>query len=899
MPSKLTLNAFVKCLRRSGLVDEDRVTSLLRQLSSEGVDVDQPRAIATALVHNGTLTQWQAENLLQGKHRGFILGKYRLLALLGRGGMCAVYLAEHSLMRRRCAIKVLPTQKLNDPAHLARFHQEARAVASLDHTNIVRAYDVDQAVNGEAEVHFFVMEFVDGENLHDRVARKGPMTPVEAANYIRQAADGLAYAHGSGIVHRDIKPANLLVSRDDVVKILDLGLAKFFDDAAPPPIVKEERVLGTVDFLSPEQAVDGHAVDSRTDIYSLGCTFYFLLAAHSPFPEGTLPQRLLSHKTKEPLSIVEIRDDVPAGLAAVLIRMMAKKPADRYQTADDVSEVLRQWLVKHADPQWIRKNPAVLSDRGFLKKATVQRSKGTNSPSAGGAAESAAAGTGSTAAVSSGRSSKPNMSASAVSRAARPSETSWLDLKGSTPLAGSPPPPTSHLSGATTVEIDVVKVPPTDRHGSSAIDSLNRWGHRRSSASRVRRTPSPEIIALGLTTALAVLGGLAWFSSRETDRAVRPIEQKAAKKTIVSAPPAQLPPRRKIEGDIRVGPRGHFKTIGQAIDFVRESYAYEGPSPRSTGESRTIKVAGWHTYPESIDIENADFHFPKGLRIICDDPVPAILAPRDQRSVVRLNGVERFTLEGFEIDATGKRSGIELSGYLVGTRLRNLRIGGQCDTSILVRGAVAFERPESRCMLDHLVVRSGGLGSTGVRFESGIDPSSNLTITGCRFFGPFESAVTFNGPVVGINIRESIISRASAGVLVQGEGLAVKDLAIVNNTFHELNLGIVFRGMLPASSSGLIVQRNVFTEVAGAEMFVGRGVQRAGFLPKFAKGAATGNWTSRKVGTPRPEGEIDLFTSGGRTGADFQFQSTDPEDNRFLWPAANAPHKALGAVILK
>jgi hypothetical protein len=310
-------------------------------------------------------------------------------------------------------------------------------------------------------------------------------------------------------------------------------------------------------------------------------------------------------------------------------------------------------------------------------------------------------------------------------------------------------------------------------------------------------------------------------------------------------------------------------------------------------------VAGWHTYAESIDIDNSDFHFPKGLRIICDDPVPAILAPRDPRSVVRLSGVERFTLDGFEIDAAGKRSAIELSGYLVGTRLRNLRIGGHCDTSILVRGAVAFERPELRCTLDHLIIRSGGLGGTGLRFESGINPSSNLTIAGCRFFGPFESAITFNGPVVGVDIRESIITRASVGILVQGEGLALKDLAIVNNTFHELNLGIVFREMLPASSSGLVVQRNIFSDVAGAEMFVARGIQRAAFLAKLAKGAATQNWTSRRVSTPRPDGEIDLFTNGGRTGAEFQFQSTDPEDRHFLWPATNAPHRALGAVVLK
>jgi serine/threonine-protein kinase len=356
MPFKLTLDTFLSCLRRSGLVREDRVTSLLSELAEGGVDVGRPHPIAAALVRNGTLTQWQAEMLLRGKHQGFILGRYRLLSLLGRGGTSTVYLAEHLLMRRRCAIKVMPSKKLSDQVQLAQFRREARTLASLEHMNIVRAYDADKALDGTTEVHLFVMEFVDGENLHDRVTDKGPMPPVEAANYIRQAADGLACAHSSGIVHRDVKPANLLVSRDDVIKILDLGLAKLFDESAPATVDKE-RIPGTADFLSPEQARGGQAIDCRSDIYSLGCTFYFLLAGHPPFPKGTLAQRLASHVGKAPASIADIRDDVPADLALILSRMMAKSPAERYQTAEQVSEVLREWLVSHAEAKWLRVFP--------------------------------------------------------------------------------------------------------------------------------------------------------------------------------------------------------------------------------------------------------------------------------------------------------------------------------------------------------------------------------------------------------------------------------------------------------------------------------------------------------------------------------------------------------------
>jgi hypothetical protein len=418
---------------------------------------------------------------------------------------------------------------------------------------------------------------------------------------------------------------------------------------------------------------------------------------------------------------------------------------------------------------------------------------------------------------------------------------------------------------------------------------------------RLRRTLSLEIIALVLTSAIGVVGGLAWYASREKDLAPARIEQNSAKQAALPEPQAAPAPiRRRIDGDIRVGPRGHFKTIGQAIDFVREAYAHDVLFPTSKAESRTIKVAGWHnTYSEKIDLDNSDFLFPKGLRIICDDPVPAILTSPDHQSVVRLHGVERFTLEGFEIDAANQRSAIELSGYLVGTQLRNLQIHGDCDTSILIQGAMGLERPASRCILDHLVLRRQRAGGTGVRFEKGTDASSNLSIKGSRFLGPFDSAIAFGGPVSGIDVRESIITQASVGIRVEPAGLTFKDLAIVNNTFHKLDRGIVFRDTPPGAVIDLIVQRNLFTSVAVAEMFVEKGLDRAGILARFAKGAITGNWTSRKVGELRPDGEIDLFTSGGQTAAAFQFQTNDPADDHFLWPVADAPHKALGAVILK
>src|SRR5262245_45377161 len=187
-------------------------------MKDQGAAMDDARRIADELVARNLLTRWQADKLLQGKHRGFFLGKYRLLSHLGSGGMSSVYLAEHVLMRRRVAVKVLPKSRLNDTSYLERFHREAQAVAALDHRNIVRAYDVDQVDRN----HFLVMEYVPGQSLHELVTKSGPISYVAAAEYARQSAEGLHHAHRMGMVHRDIKPGNLLLDDKGTIKLLDL-----------------------------------------------------------------------------------------------------------------------------------------------------------------------------------------------------------------------------------------------------------------------------------------------------------------------------------------------------------------------------------------------------------------------------------------------------------------------------------------------------------------------------------------------------------------------------------------------------------------------------------------------------------------------------------------------------
>ncbi len=354
MSLNLTVESFLQVVRQSGLIDTNQLPTLLSKYADRGIDIKKSQAIADALMADDLLTKWQAEKLLNGKHKGFVLGKYRLLGLLGKGGMSSVYLAEHILMKRRCAIKVLPAARVNDSSYLARFHREAQAVASVDHPNIVRAYDVDCAQDKDAQIHFLVMEYVPGQSLQELVMQDGPLDYTLAMDFIRQSGLGLDHAHRAGMVHRDIKPANLLIDTSGVIKILDMGLARFFDDreTSSLTIAHEEKVLGTADYLAPEQAMDSHSVDTRADIYSLGCSLYFLLTGKPPYDEGTLTQRLMWHQTKSFPPLTDSRLDCPASLIAILNKMVEKKPDDRYQTGNDVAAACQEWLVKNGGAEW-------------------------------------------------------------------------------------------------------------------------------------------------------------------------------------------------------------------------------------------------------------------------------------------------------------------------------------------------------------------------------------------------------------------------------------------------------------------------------------------------------------------------------------------------------------------
>jgi serine/threonine protein kinase len=332
-----TAEEFLEVVKRSGVLQDQPLDAVLRHLGNPGNGLPEPKEIAARMIADGWVTQFQAQHLLAGKYRGFSLGGYRILELLGSGGMSAVYLCTHPEKDHPVAVKVLPRSLAKDPTFLKRFYREARAVAALNHTNLVRGYGVGQ----ENDQHYFVMEFVYGSSLQQTVGEYGPMPIARAVQYISQAALGLQYAHEQGLVHRDIKPANLLVDRGGVVKILDMGLSLFTNDEDE---VLTKDVVGTLDYLAPEQARDSHTVDIRADIYSLGATFYFVLTGAAPVKHRPdLDPKIFGQRQWEPPPVRVVRPQVPEGLAEVLHTMLAFDLERRYQEPKDVAAALEPW----------------------------------------------------------------------------------------------------------------------------------------------------------------------------------------------------------------------------------------------------------------------------------------------------------------------------------------------------------------------------------------------------------------------------------------------------------------------------------------------------------------------------------------------------------------------------
>jgi serine/threonine protein kinase len=308
-------------------------------------------SLAAMLVRANRLTDYQAAALVQGKARGLVVGPYLVLNRCGQGGMGVVFKARHRPTGQVVALKILPPSFARDATLVQRFQREVAAAARLDHPNIVRVVDASQ----DRGVHFLAMDFIEGRDLRSIVNSGGPLRIDQAIDCTIQAARGLEAAHLKGIVHRDIKPANLMLDASGVVRMLDLGLARLieasgiFGPTASESLTQSGSYMGTVDYSAPEQADDAKTVDHRADIYSLGCTLYFLATGRPPFEGDSLIKKLMAHQNRPAPSLHSARPDVPAALEVAYQAMMAKHPADRPQSMAAVIWLLESCRSSPAD----------------------------------------------------------------------------------------------------------------------------------------------------------------------------------------------------------------------------------------------------------------------------------------------------------------------------------------------------------------------------------------------------------------------------------------------------------------------------------------------------------------------------------------------------------------------
>jgi serine/threonine protein kinase len=343
-------STFLEHLKQSRLLSEQAL-----ELAARFPETASGRTMARTLTAEGLLTRYQARQLLAGKPKRLHLGKYRIVDLLGRGLTGPVYKAIHGTMERVVAIKVVLPRVLQDSLTVDLFLREVRAAAQLQHPGIVTAYDAGMS-RGR---HFLVMEYVEGPSLHNLVRLHGPLPVDLACELMRQTAEALQYSHEKGMVHRDIKPANLLVAypsnsteaqaqtslvQTPVVKVIDFGLVRLHHVGVTglEGTIKVEpgTVWGTIDYISPEQAEDIHAADIRSDLYSLGGTFYYALTGQVPFPGGTALEKLIKHIMQEPPCVRTLRPDVPPAVAAIIQRLLAKDRAHRFQTPAELAHEL-------------------------------------------------------------------------------------------------------------------------------------------------------------------------------------------------------------------------------------------------------------------------------------------------------------------------------------------------------------------------------------------------------------------------------------------------------------------------------------------------------------------------------------------------------------------------------
>jgi serine/threonine protein kinase len=341
----LTVDEFLKNVVRSGVLDREQVKAALASAPPEAkarsADAD---ALAEFLVRTGKLSRFQARKLLRAAYRGLVLGPYQILAPLGKGGMGAVFMARDGRDGRLVALKVLSSRRARaEDRTRSRFLREMELNQRVSHTHLAETYEVGTI----QDVHFIAMEFIPGKSLHRVVQDAGPLTVARSARLLAEVAAALEHAHEKGLIHRDLKPSNIMVTPNDHAKVLDFGLALVQGEKADVAVVGGEGyIVGTMDYISPEQSLNPTRVDARSDIYSLGCTLYYALTGQPPFPGGTSQEKRQRHRAEEPTPLWQLRAGLPTPFVDFVQSLMAKDPAMRPPSAAAVRDQLLAWVTE-------------------------------------------------------------------------------------------------------------------------------------------------------------------------------------------------------------------------------------------------------------------------------------------------------------------------------------------------------------------------------------------------------------------------------------------------------------------------------------------------------------------------------------------------------------------------
>ena len=844
MPAPATIDDLLDLVQKSGVVDEARLKAHIQKLNESSAVPTEPSKLARVLVRDGLLTYFQAEQLLQGKWKRFTIGKYKVLERIGAGGMGQVFLCEHKLMRRRVAVKVLPTVKAEDPASRDRFYREARAVAAVDHPNLVRAYDIDQDEN----LHFLVMEYVDGTNLHDLVKKFGSLNTPRACHYIYGAAVGLQHAHEMGLVHRDIKPGNILVDRSGVVKILDMGLARFFHDEDDVLTKKyNEDVLGTADYLSPEQAVDSHSVDIRADIYSLGATFYFLLAGNQPFPEGTVAQKLIWHQHRGPRPIQQLRPDLPDALTAIIEKMMAKDAGQRYQTPAEVMAALAPWVTTPIPPPEDRELPQL-------------------SPAALGTAPQPSSGRGT------GQPQRPVPTPAPVTMSHSPTVVA---ATGRPPSAADPiitpmpAPADPRLTAAVaptgdgmwehlTAETEAVAVSDTTQPGGSGSPVPERVP-----AKSARPAWVPVAI---IASALVVLGCCVaaiylLFFNKQPPPVTPPIG-------------GTTPGHRLVVSRAAAGAENAFPTLTQAL--------------KHAAPGDTIVIAEERLQEPPIKLDKArvkDLTIESGLPggraavIECASPGGPVLFD--------LAGVENVRVRNLEFDGKGMAEvGVGIIGNCPGVTFENVTVRGVKVAGFRLQGAVG--EPNRPVTLDRVRVILSPTTDAGIVLTArgGVE-CRRVAICHGRIEGPGKAGIKFDGPAGEIEVSGNrLFNLDDAFVFGRVPHNRAVGVELTQNTISDVKVGLLFEPPLnPGGKFDLTVTRNYFA--------------RTGMIARV--GAAAAEPKADLQGLVAEDNGYDKQTHPGNVTIDGQLVGelpvTHPDDAGFLkFPGGNNPEVGPGNV---